>query len=83
MTLENKNVLVTGGTGSLGKTVVRRMLTGEIGTPKKITVFSRDEAKQHQMRVDYRNLANATDEVIYKRGQEKLDFVIRGPGRRC
>ena len=76
MTLQNKNVLVTGGTGSLGKTVVRRILSGELGTPNKITVFSRDEAKQHQMRVDYRNLANATDEVIYKRGQEMLDFVI-------
>lgn len=76
MTLENKNILVTGGTGSLGKTVVRRVLSGELGTPNKITVFSRDEAKQHQMRVDYRNLANATDEVIYKRGQEILDFVI-------
>jgi UDP-glucose 4-epimerase len=76
MTLENKNILVTGGTGSLGKTVVRRILSGELGTPNKITVFSRDVAKQHQMRVDYRNLANATDEVIYRRGQDLLDFVI-------
>lgn len=76
MILKNKHVLVTGGTGSLGKTVVRRMLTGELGMPSRITVFSRDEAKQHQMRVDYRNLANSTDEVIYKNGKDILDFAI-------
>lgn len=76
MILNDKHVLVTGGTGSLGKTVVRRILTGELGTPRKITVFSRDEGKQHQMRVDYANMANATDEVIYRRGKELLDFVI-------
>ncbi len=76
MILNDKHVLVTGGTGSLGKTVVRRILTGELGTPRKITVFSRDEGKQHQMRVDYANMANATDEVIYRRGNELLDFVI-------
>lgn len=76
MILKNKHVLVTGGTGSLGKTVVRRMLTGELGMPSRITVFSRDEAKQHQMRVDYRNLAHSTDEVIYKNSKDVLDFAI-------
>jgi FlaA1/EpsC-like NDP-sugar epimerase len=76
MVLKDKHVLVTGGTGSLGKTVVRRMLTGELGMPSRITVFSRDEAKQHQMRVDYRNLANSTDEVIYKNSKDVLDFAI-------
>ena len=76
MILQDKHVLVTGGTGSLGKTVVRRMLTGELGMPRRITVFSRDEAKQHQMRVDYRNLANATHDIIYERGQDVLRFII-------
>ena len=76
MVLENKHVLVTGGTGSLGRTVVRRMLTGEIGMPSRITVFSRDEAKQHQMRVDYRNLAHSTGEEVYRHGQETIEFRI-------
>ena len=41
--LENKTILVTGGTGSMGKTFVRKVLSGEMGTPKKIIVMSRDE----------------------------------------
>ena len=51
MLVEGKNVLVTGGTGSLGQAVVRRLLTGELGMPARIVVFSRDEAKQHDMRL--------------------------------
>ena len=48
--LKGKRVLITGGTGSLGKVLVRRLLSGEMGQPAKIVVFSRDEAKQHDMR---------------------------------
>ncbi|HXH61708.1 MAG TPA: polysaccharide biosynthesis protein [Fimbriimonadaceae bacterium] len=76
MLLDNKHVMVTGGTGSLGKTVVRRLLTGEMGVPRRITIFSRDEGKQHQMRVDYQNMGESTHEVIYHRSQEVLNFVI-------
>jgi len=74
--LENKRILITGGTGSLGKVLVHRLLSGELGTPKKIIVFSRDEAKQHAMRVEYMNKANATDEVIYQNFKELLEFRI-------
>ena len=51
--LEGKRILVTGGTGSLGGTLVRPFLTGEMGMPARITVFSRDEAKQHFMRLEF------------------------------
>lgn len=74
--LEGKRVLVTGGTGSLGQVVVRRLLTGELGRPAKITVFSRDEAKQHYMRLSFLNRHAATDEVIYRNFQELLSFRI-------
>jgi len=74
--LENKRILITGGTGSLGKVLARRLLSGELGKPRKIIVFSRDEAKQHAMRVEYMNKASATDEVIYQNFKELLEFRI-------
>jgi UDP-glucose 4-epimerase len=75
-TLEGKRILVTGGTGSLGQTLVRRLLTGELGKPAKITVYSRDEAKQHYMRLEYMHRDAATDDVIYQNSQDILRFRI-------
>lgn len=74
--LEGKRILVTGGTGSLGQTLVKRLLTGEMGKPAKITVFSRDEAKQHYMRLDYLHRKTATDDIIYQNSQDLLNFRI-------
>jgi len=74
--LEGKHILVTGGTGSLGQTLVRRVLTGELGRPRRVTVFSRDEAKQHQMRLDFLHRSAATDDVIYQNSREVLTFRI-------
>lgn len=74
--LNGKRILVTGGTGSLGQTLVNRLLQGEMGVPSRITVFSRDEAKQHYMRLDHLNRANATDDVIYQNAQQILSFRI-------
>jgi len=42
-----KKVLITGGTGSFGSTMARRLLSGDI---EEVRVLSRDEAKQDQMR---------------------------------
>src|ERR1022692_5185158 len=53
--LEGKRILITGGTGSLGKVLTRRILSGEAGRPAKVIIFSRDEAKQHFIRVEYRS----------------------------
>ena len=73
---DGKRVLITGGTGSLGKVLVRRILEGEMGDPSNVIVFSRDEAKQYFMRVAYDNNLAATDEVIYRNFQRKLQFWI-------
>jgi UDP-glucose 4-epimerase len=73
---ESKRILVTGGTGSMGKTFVRRVLTGELGTPRKVIVFSRDEAKQHEMRMDYLHRQVSTDEVIFNNFKNVLEFRI-------
>jgi FlaA1/EpsC-like NDP-sugar epimerase len=74
--LDGKHIVVTGGTGSLGKVLVRRLLGGEMGRPRRITVFSRDEAKQHDMRLHYKNRVVATDEIVYRNFSELLTFVI-------
>lgn len=74
---DGRRVLITGGTGSLGKVLIRRLLTGEMGLPAKVIVFSRDEAKQHFMRVEYQNDSPApTDEIIYHNFERLLEFRI-------
>ena len=45
-------LLITGGTGSFGNAVLDRFLNSDI---KEIRIFSRDEKKQHDMRVAYNN----------------------------
>lgn len=76
MILQDKTILVTGGTGSMGKTLVRRVLTGELGLPRKVIVLSRDEAKQHEMRLDYLHRRVSTDDVIYDNFRNVLEFRI-------
>lgn len=76
MPLDGKRVLVTGGTGSLGKVLIRRLLTGEMGEPAKVIILSRDEAKQHYMRLEYQRRQSATDEVIYHNFERLLQFRI-------
>ncbi|CAG0990951.1 UDP-glucose 4-epimerase [Anaerolineales bacterium] len=49
---DNKTLLITGGTGSFGNAVLRRFLHTGI---KEIRVFSRDEKKQEDMRIDLNN----------------------------
>ena len=75
-TFEGKRVLITGGTGSLGKVLVKRLIGGAHGTPASVTVFSRDEAKQHFMRLHYQQRTVATDEVIFRNFQQRLRFRI-------
>jgi UDP-glucose 4-epimerase len=49
---KNKTLLITGGTGSFGNAVLDRFLASDI---KEIRIFSRDEKKQHDMRVALNN----------------------------
>lgn len=71
-----KTIVITGGTGSLGKVLTWRLLSGDAGIPKKIIIFSRDEAKQHFMRVEYQQKKKVTDEVIYHNFEQVLEFRI-------
>lgn len=56
---KNKTLLITGGTGSFGNAVLRYFLNSDI---KEIRIFSRDEKKQEDMRIELKN--------------EKLNFII-------
>ena len=51
---ENKVLLITGGTGSFGNKVMERFLEDDINL-KEIRIFSRDEKKQEDMRIKYKN----------------------------
>jgi UDP-N-acetylglucosamine 4,6-dehydratase len=48
----NKTLLITGGTGSFGKAVLKRFLDSDL---KEIRIFSRDEKKQDDMRKKFNN----------------------------
>jgi UDP-N-acetylglucosamine 4,6-dehydratase len=48
----NKTLMITGGTGSFGKTVLKRFLNSEV---KEIRIFSRDEKKQEDLRIALNN----------------------------
>jgi FlaA1/EpsC-like NDP-sugar epimerase len=71
-----KTILVTGGTGSMGKVLVRRLLNGEKGLPKKVIVLSRDEAKQHDMRISYISGIVGPDTAVLKNFMNVLEFRI-------
>lgn len=69
-----KTLLITGGTGSFGNAVLRRFLHTEI---KEIRVFSRDEKKQEDMRIELKN-----DKVKFYigdvRNYDSLDMAMKG-----
>ena len=49
---KNKTLLITGGTGSFGKTVLSRLINYNF---KEIIIFSRDERKQENLRYAFQN----------------------------
>ena len=53
MLFKDKNILITGGTGSLGGTLLRRLLSEDADLPQRILVLSRDEAKQSALKAAY------------------------------
>ncbi len=77
LSLLDKTILVTGGTGSFGKTFIRKALTEH--KPKKVIIFSRDELKQWEMRqsdpvFDHPNIRYFLGDV---RDRERLERAFR------
>lgn len=84
MNLNSKSILITGGTGSLGKALTKHLLKS--GTElKKLVIFSRDEQKQFEMAQEYPAsqypqirfyIGDVRDEARVKRALKGIDFVI-------
>lgn len=77
--LENKTILVTGGTGSFGNAVIDRLLTLN---PKQIIIFSRDEDKQFNMGNKYNNnklkfiIGDVRDKETINHAMSGVDLVF-------
>ena len=84
MNLDNKSILITGGTGSLGKALVKH-ITSNYPEVKRLVIFSRDEQKQFQMAQDYPNdqypqirffIGDVRDKNRLVRAMKGIDYVI-------
>ena len=79
--LQNKSILITGGTGSFGKKCTEILLREY--SPKRLIIFSRDELKQHEMRVSGFNhpslryfIGDVRDADRLRRAMVGVDVVI-------
>jgi UDP-N-acetylglucosamine 4,6-dehydratase (inverting) len=80
--LNEKSILVTGGTGSFGKAFVNLVL-GRYPGIRRLVVFSRDELKQFEMAQKYRDVASirfflgdVRENARLRRALEGIDYVV-------
>lgn len=77
---KNKTILITGGTGSFGNKFVETLL--KANEVKKIIIYSRDEFKQHNMRIKFNNkklrffIGDVRDYSRLKYALENVDIVV-------
>jgi UDP-N-acetylglucosamine 4,6-dehydratase len=80
MTIENKTLLITGGTGSFGNAVLKRFLQTDHFS--EIRIFSRDEKKQDDMRNQLQNdklkfyIGDVRDYASVERAMRGVDYVF-------
>ena len=79
--MDNKTILVTGGTGSFGNKFVK--MTLDKFKPKKIIIFSRDEMKQRKMEMNFHNdpklrffIGDVRDKDRLYRALDGVDLVV-------
>ena len=79
--LDNKSILITGGTGSFGQNIVNKILTEY--NPKKLIIFSRDEMKQWKMSETYKKekrlrffIGDVKDRDRLYRAFNGVDYVV-------
>lgn len=79
--LDNSSVLITGGTGSLGKALLKEILSTT--TARRVVIFSRDELKQYNLRSEFKDdsrirwfIGDIRDIERLKRALHGIEFVI-------
>lgn len=79
--LRDSSILITGGTGSFGKALIRRLLD-DIG-PKRIVIYSRDELKQWEVRQQFGDdprlrwfIGDVRDLPRLQRAMHQVDYVV-------
>ena len=76
---KDKTLLITGGTGSFGNAVLKRFLNSSL---KEIRIFSRDEKKQEDMRIHYKNdklkfyIGDVRDYRSIEDAMDGVDFIF-------
>lgn len=73
--IKNKTILITGGTGSFGHSVIKQLLTA---SPKKIIIFSRDEKKQFDMRNEFGDSRVLKFVIGDVRDRERISYMMQG-----
>lgn len=81
MMYKDKKILITGGTGTIGYHLTKRLLEEN---PKVIRIYSRDEYKQYQMNIDFQGqqdklrflIGDVRDEQRLLRAMEDIDYVF-------
>ena len=77
---DDKSILITGGTGSFGKSFVRHLLRRH--QPKKVAIFSRDELKQFEMRREFNDpvmrylIGDVRDADRLIQATEGIDYIV-------
>lgn len=82
---KNKKILITGGTGTIGYQLTKRLLQEE---PSVIRIFSRDEYKQYNMGIDFQSdasrlrflIGDVRDQQRLVRAMEDIDYVFHLAG---
>ena len=76
---KDKTLLITGGTGSFGQTVLRRLLNTDV---REIRIFSRDEKKQEDLRISINHpklryyIGDVRDEASLRQAMKGVNYVF-------
>lgn len=80
--LDNKNILITGGSGTIGKALIKQIFRNY--SPKVIRIYSRDETKQHSLKKELREkryllrflIGDIRDKDRLSRAMNNIDIVF-------